>query len=227
MARIALLRRGPTSVSSPPPRNPVLVLLYRRYLDDQDSAAFIGKVSQSYTQSTRERLAQHESAEIRRGAVLALGFLADFDANPVLGMALVDSDRTVRMLAENGIRDVWNRAGSQEQRQQLGIILRLNTAQQYEEAVRALKEACRLDPRDVRDPMELGDMMFERKAYAQAAAAYRFALRTGKEEGVLRKKIGETAVGIGDKAQARMEFEKALVIFPEDEELREALDGLD
>ena len=116
------------------PRLPFLTLLYHQYLANQDSAAFIRKVSQTYSQGTLQRLAEHEGPDIRRSAVLALGFLADYEANHTMGRALVDEDRTVRMLAENGIRNLWNRAGTEEQSQMLAIIIRLNTAQQYRQA---------------------------------------------------------------------------------------------
>jgi tetratricopeptide (TPR) repeat protein len=130
---------------SEPQRLPFLTLLYQQYLANQDSAAFIRKLSQSYTQGTLERLASHNSPDVRRSSVLALGFLADYEANHAMGRALVDDDRTVRMLAENGIRNLWNRAGTEEQCQQLAVIIRLNTAQQYrqasERATRLIEEA--------------------------------------------------------------------------------------
>ena len=126
-------------------RLPFLTLLYQQYLANQDSAAFIRKLSHSYTQGTLERLASHSSPDVRRSAVLALGFLGDYEANHAMGRALVDDDRTVRMLAENGIRNLWNRVGTEEQCQQLAVIIRLNTAQQYrqasERATRLIEEA--------------------------------------------------------------------------------------
>jgi len=134
------------TLSSQSPQLPVLALLYRQYLDRQDSATFISRLSQTYTQGTLERLAQHVLAEIRRAAVLALGFVGDYEANHVMGLALVDKDRTVRTLAENGIRHVWTRAGNQRQRQLLGIVIRLNTAQQFEEAVRRAGELIGVAP---------------------------------------------------------------------------------
>jgi tetratricopeptide (TPR) repeat protein len=130
---------------SDPTRFPFLTLLYQQYLANQDTAAFIRKVSQTYTQGTLERLASHGGPDVRRSAVLALGFLGDYEANHAMGRALIDDDRTVRMLAENGIRNLWNRAGTQEQCQQLAVVIRLNTAQQYrqasERATRLIEEA--------------------------------------------------------------------------------------
>ena len=53
---------------------------------------------------------------------------------PTLARALHDSDRVVRILAENGIFDLWCRDGSDSQQQQMRIIVRLNDALQFEEA---------------------------------------------------------------------------------------------
>lgn len=122
-------------------RLPFLALLYKRYLANQDSAAFLRKVSQSYTPGTLEHLARHRTVEVRRAAVLALGFVGGFDSNDTMGRALTDSDRTVRILAENGIRSLWNHAGTLEECRALAIVIRLNAAQQYR---RAEQKATRL-----------------------------------------------------------------------------------
>ena len=68
-------------MSSQNRRIPFLSELYRQYLDVQDSAGFISKVSQCYAPGTLQRLACHRSREVRRAAVLALGFLGDYTAN--------------------------------------------------------------------------------------------------------------------------------------------------
>jgi len=102
---------------------------------EEDSAAFIKAVSQHYTTATFERLAESGSPISRRAAVLALGFLGGYESNATMGRALGDTDRGVRMLAENGIRQVWCRGGNEVQRQQLGVVIRLNSSQQYEEAI--------------------------------------------------------------------------------------------
>ena len=116
-------------MSTDPARPPFLLVLYQQYLDHQESANFARKVSNVYTTGTLERLARHAGREVRRAAVLALGFLGDYSANHTLGCALLDEDRTVRTIAENGIRTIWARAGSEAERQELGVIIRLNAAQ--------------------------------------------------------------------------------------------------
>ena len=49
--------------------------------------------------------------------------LGQYDANHTLGCAMLDDDRTVRTLAENGIRNLWVRAGNTSEREELGAIL--------------------------------------------------------------------------------------------------------
>ena len=66
-------------------RAPLLFRLYQEYLDDQDSAAFSGKVCQRYDVGTLERLATAGDRMTRRAAVLALGLVADYDSNEILG----------------------------------------------------------------------------------------------------------------------------------------------
>ncbi len=116
-------------------RIPLIDRCYLSFLDDEDAAAFIRKVSQDYLPATLQRLAGYGQRLSRRGAVLALGFLGDYSANPVLGRALHDSDRAVRVLAENAIREVWCRDGTEHQRQQLAILIRLNDGFQFEESL--------------------------------------------------------------------------------------------
>jgi tetratricopeptide (TPR) repeat protein len=116
-------------------RLPFLLELYEKYLDRQDSARFASRVSKCYTLGTLERLARHPMREIRRAAILALGFLGDYGVNHALGCAMLDEDRNVRTLAENGIRVIWTRVGSDADRQEIDMIVRLNAAQLHREAI--------------------------------------------------------------------------------------------
>jgi tetratricopeptide (TPR) repeat protein len=116
------------------------VTLYRGYLDDQDSGGFVRRFSKHYSPGTLERLAEHHERQARRAAVLALGFVAGYEANHTLGRALLDDDRTVRLLADNAIRAVWARAGSESQRRCLGRIVRLNALRKFEAAVERATE---------------------------------------------------------------------------------------
>jgi len=109
---------------------------YQDYLDRPDCRAFSSRVGERYATGTLQRLASHPRREIRRAAVLALGCLGDYESNATLGAALLDEDRTVRILAENSIRQVWTRAADDKDRIQLDTIIRLNAARQFEKVVR-------------------------------------------------------------------------------------------
>ena len=132
-------------MSSPLPRLNRLDLAYRRYLDTDDTAAFIGETSQHYTLGTLYRLAEYGQRVTRRAAVLAIGFLGDMRDNAALGRALHDRDRAVRMIAENGIKQLWMRDGHPSQRQELTVIARLlhdgEPQQAYDRASSLLREA--------------------------------------------------------------------------------------
>ena len=117
------------------PTSPIVVDLYQTYLDSQDSAAFIKCVARSYTCATLERLAVHGDHFARRAAVLALSYMGDYTSNSTLGKALVDRDRGVRTIAENGITEVWRRVGSREQRLILRTIVMFNQTKHYDDAV--------------------------------------------------------------------------------------------
>ena len=127
-------------------RSPLIVAQYQKYLNDQDSAAFIKAVARRYTSSTLERLAQAGDRAARRGAILAIGYLGDYSSNEIVGRALTDRDRGVRTIAENCIRDLWCRVGSREQRLSLRNIVRLNQAKRYEEAIKLATELIHESP---------------------------------------------------------------------------------
>jgi len=122
------------------------LVFYEQYLDHQDSDNYIRLVSESYSSGTLQRLTQNPLREIRRAAVLALGFIGEYDSNHTLGKALHDDDRTVRTLAENAIPTIWTRMGNEADRKELGVIIRLNVAQQYKEALILATHLVERDP---------------------------------------------------------------------------------
>lgn len=124
-------------------RSPVLDKFYQHFLNEERSADFIEQVSRRYSLATLERLADEGGRVTRRAAVLALGFLGDFDNNEIMGRALSDEDRAVRMLADHGIRQLWHRQGNPAEQSQLARIARLTEQDQMREAVD--EASCLLD----------------------------------------------------------------------------------
>jgi tetratricopeptide (TPR) repeat protein len=101
---------------------PLLVEFYEQYLVDHDIAAFLRLTAQHYMIGTLERLAEQGDRGARRGAILALGRLADYRSNAVLGKALIDLDRGVRTLAESAILRVWRRIGAPDHERRLAAV---------------------------------------------------------------------------------------------------------
>ena len=116
-------------------RTPLLERFYQQYVEQQQSATFIMQVSATYLPGTLERLARCGSRATRRAAVLALGLVGDYEANAVLGEALHDADRGVRTFAENALRSVWRRLGTEEQQQLLATAIRANGARHFPTAI--------------------------------------------------------------------------------------------
>ncbi len=120
------------------PRPSLLETWYDGYLVDQDATRLIRVVSGRYAVGTLARMSESAGRRCRRAAVLCLGYLGDFESsNAALGRALGDSDRGVRSLAENAIRNVWCRAGTEAQRKALEGIAQLNSSGRHAEAAAA------------------------------------------------------------------------------------------
>lgn len=120
---------------NPTTRLPLICAFYGDYLGDEQTERFLHRVRERYAVATLERLAGHGDREVRRAAILALGLMADYRSNAVLGKALADDDRVVRNLAENGIRSLWLRSGSDDDRHRLAGVIRMNFSQRFEDAV--------------------------------------------------------------------------------------------
>ena len=211
---------GDTRLSSEKPRTPALSLLYQQYLDDQDSAGFISKVSTFYTPGTLQRLAESPSSEVRRAAVLALGFIGDYSANHAMGRALLDQDRIVRTVAENGIRAIWTRAGSEEQRQELGVIIRLNAAQQYKEAVRRATELIERAPWFAETWNQRAIARFNLGRYAEAIRDCHQALEINPYHFVAATGMGQAYLELENHVSALESFRRALRLNPDLEGVR-------
>jgi tetratricopeptide (TPR) repeat protein len=99
----------------------LLVDYYEEFLRDRDLDQFRERVVARYTEGTLGRaLNSSPSVTARRGAVLALGVIGNFEqSNTVLGRAMRDSDAVVRTMAEAALWAVWFRADSPENNQVL------------------------------------------------------------------------------------------------------------
>lgn len=113
-----------------------LTLFYLDYLQHHDVSELIEQTVRYYAQPTLLRLTESIQVETRRAAALILGFVGTYQANHALGRLLTDEDRSVRLLAENSLKNIWPRDGSEQQRHDLYEIMRQISQQNFEEAVR-------------------------------------------------------------------------------------------
>ena len=127
-------------------RYPQLDRFYQRFLNEERSADFIQQVSTKYNLASLERLATAGGRMTRRAAILAIGFLGEFSNNEVMGRALNDDDRAVRMLADHGIRELWQRQGTAGQQESLKQIFRLVDQSRMEDAIAAATQLIEVNP---------------------------------------------------------------------------------
>lgn len=201
-------------------RTPLIASLYARYLEDRDAPAYVQKLQSHYTQGTLERLATHPGREIRRAAVLALGLVGDYESNAAMGRALVDEDRNVRMLADNGIRSVWVRAGNPSHRQQLAIITRLTAAQRYEEAVRRATKLIEQAPWFAEAWNQRAIAQFSLGRYAESVRDCHETLEINPYHFGAAAGMGQSYVRLGNHASALEAFRRALRLNPDLEGVR-------
>jgi tetratricopeptide (TPR) repeat protein len=207
-------------MGDPTIRRPILAELYEQFLADRDQAAFVHRVAERYHSPTLERLVLHSSRWVRRAAVLALGAIADFSSNTVLGHALVDPDRGVRILAETAIRAVWCRDGSWNQQQELARVIGLNAAEKHDAARSA---ASRL----IEDNTQLAESWNQRaianfaiERYLESIADCRRTLDLNPFHFGAAAGLGQCHMQLGDHQAALDTFRHALKINPSMEGVR-------
>ncbi len=197
-------------------RKPVLGELYQQYLADQDTAAFIHRTSQRYSMATLCRLATVGDRLVRRSAVLALGFIADYEANAVLAQSAerFGSGRSADGRNGDPLGLVSNRHG-EAQRQQLAGIVMLNRTHEY--AV-ALRDATAL----IREAPWLAEVWNQRAIaqygmghYEQSIHDCRETLEINPYHFGAAAGMGQCYLRTGDQSAALQAFRRALHLNPE------------
>ncbi len=98
---------------------------------------------------------------------------------------------------------------------------------QYDKILGVLTSARRLDPRALKDVLEVGDLLYKDGQYELAKKVFEAALDVKKDLARVHHKIGLCYTSMGLKDKARLEFEKGLAIEPKDEELKKSLKAID
>ncbi len=201
-------------------RRSLLERLYRDYLDHEDTPRFLSLVSKRYTNSTLERIALAGDRQERRAAVLALGFLGNYESNAALGKSLHDDDRVVRMIAENSIREVWFRSGSDVNRRTLHQVAKLNEGRRYKDALRIANQLIEDAPFIAEAWNQRAIAYFQLKKYAESADDCHQALEINPYHFGAAVGMGHCYLELSDALGALESFRRALRLNPDMEDVR-------
>lgn len=207
-------------------RVPILSVLYERYLDEQNTADFIAQVSTHYTAGSLQRLAEADDCRVRRAAILGLGFVGDYEVNHTMGRALHDSDRTVRMLAENGIRQIWMRVGSNQDHRELEEIIRLNTARHFDEAIEKATELIARSPWFAEAWNQRAIAHFNSGNYVESIRDCHQSLEINPYHFAAASGMGQAYLQLGNPVSSLECFRRALRLNPNLEGVRAQIDRL-
>jgi tetratricopeptide (TPR) repeat protein len=208
-------------------RRTSLERLYHRYLENENTAAFVKGVSERYLMSTLARLASGGRPVLRRAATMAVGFLGDYSHNAILGQALSDHDRGVRLLADSGIRRLWRRDGNFQQQQKLARLCRHNQNGQFADVIRDATDLIEEAPCFAEAWNQRAVAHFARKQFEAAANdchqtlelnAYHFGSAVGMAHCYLQ---------LDEPFAALENFRRALALNPDLEDIRGHVDLLE
>ena len=202
------------SVSLPNYFFPQIRMFYQGYLESRDLSRFIADVAECYTQGTLERLASCHLVSVRRAAILALTSLGDFRANRVLAEALRDEDSVVAVLAETGIKTIWQRDFSRKDQASLQQIAQAVQTGNTTEAISLASEQIFLTPGFAEVWYLRGNAWLLRGNYFQAAADYQRVLELNPYHFQAATKLGTAQERLGEVSRAREAFRRSLRINP-------------
>jgi tetratricopeptide (TPR) repeat protein len=126
----------------------------------------------------------------------------------------------VRLLAENGIRNVWNRAADEADRQQLAIISRLNAAQHFDEAIRRATKLLEKTPALAEAWNQRAVALFARSQYADAIRDCHEALEINPYHFAAAAGMGHAYLRLNNPVSALEAFRRALRLNPNLEGVR-------
>ena len=116
-------------------RTPRIVHQYRRYLDASDALDFFKTVNDCYSLATLVSLLNRGDKETRRASALALSMIGNGKVIEPLGQRLCDSDRGVRLMADDALRAILVRDAAPAHHQSLLRIMHFNDGAEFAAAL--------------------------------------------------------------------------------------------
>lgn len=205
----------------------LLEVLYHEYQLSQQLGTFVGQVSRAYTVGTLEAISERGSRMSRRAAVLVLGHLAGYSSNHALGRALQDDDRGVRLTAEEALRGIWCRAGTETQRKTLHQVIAANSARRYHEAVAAASALIDEAPAFAEAWNQRAIAWYGLGNYAESISDCNRALELNPYHFGAAAGIGQCYLQAGRPRRALENFRRALALNPNLEGVRANIANLE
>ena len=206
---------------------PALEAIYGRFLEDENTAGFIRSVSLRYSLPSLVRLITCGGYVSRRAAAFAITFLGDYSHNAILGEALRDNDRGVRMLADNGIRQLWRRDGNAAQQRRLAELIRMNTSGLYDESLPAACEFIEDAPWFAEGWNQRAIALFADRRFEESANDCHQTLELNPYQFAAAIGMAHCYLEMEEPVAALECFRRAIAINPDLEEVRVQIDYLE
>ncbi len=126
-------------------RQPLLLQYYQLLPASAETAPTFRKglgkfkraVEARYNEASLERLLDAPAAEVRQGAVLALGLIGSMACNANLAARLHDEDALVRQFTDQALWAIWFRADLPENNEELQRLIRIRSSEKKAEELEA------------------------------------------------------------------------------------------
>lgn len=205
----------------------LLEVLYHEYEVSRQLATFVGQVSRAYTIGTLEAISERGTRHSRRAAVLVLGHSAGYGSNHALGRALQDDDRSVRLAAEEALRGVWCRAGTEAQRKRLNQVIAANSARRFHDAISTASALIDDAPAFAEAWNQRAIAWYGLGNYAQSISDCKQALEINPYHFGAAAGIGQCYLQAGRPRMALESFRRALALNPNLEGVRANIANLE
>jgi tetratricopeptide (TPR) repeat protein len=185
-------------------------------------------VTARYNEATLQRLLRWRGAEVRQGAVLALGLIGSMKANAALAACLHDDDPTVRRLAGDALWSVWFRADTPQSNAELQRIILLRPAEVGAEVILAdFAALLHQAPRFAEVYNQRGIFHFRCGIYSRATADCERALRLNPYHFGAASGLGQCFMKQKKLRAALRGFRRALRINPNLDGVRQTIASIE